>query len=76
MVLMPLTWFVKMVSFKLYTHVQQLGKMGTKVAELTDKYPGLTKAMGTAELALKALAVAGVGAAVGSRLFQRTNIPW
>ena len=55
----------------LQSTVQQLGKMGTKVAELTDQYPGLTKAMGTAELALKALAVAGVGAAVGGMIAGR-----
>ena len=55
----------------LQSTVQQLGKMGTKVAELTDQYPELTKAMGTAELALKALAVAGVGAAVGGMIAGR-----
>jgi hypothetical protein len=42
--------------------------MGVKVSELTDQYPPLTKAMGTAELALKALAVAGAGAAIGGFL--------
>ena len=55
----------------LQSTVQQLGKMGTTVAELTDQYPGLTKAMGAAELALKALAVAGAGAAVGSLVAGR-----
>ena len=55
----------------LQSTVQQLGKMGTKVAELTDQYPELTKAMGTAELALKALAVAGAGAAVGGMIAGR-----
>lgn len=55
----------------LQSTVQQLGKMGTKVAELTDQYPELTKAMGAAELALKALAVAGAGAAVGSLVAGR-----
>lgn len=55
----------------LQSTVQQLGKMGTKVAELTDQYPELTKAMGAAELALKALAVAGVGAAVGGMIAGR-----
>ena len=55
----------------LQSTVQQLGKMGATVAELTDQYPGLTKAMGTAELALKALAVAGVGAAVGGMIAGR-----
>ena len=52
----------------LQSTVQQLGEMGTKVSELTDQYPPLTKAMGTAELALKALAVAGAGAAIGGFL--------
>ena len=52
----------------LQSTVQKLGKMGVKLSELTDQYPPLTKAMGTAELALKALAVAGVGAAVGGFL--------
>ena len=55
----------------LQSTVQQLGKMGVKLSELTDQYPGLTKAMGTAELALKALAVAGVGAAVGGMIAGR-----
>ena len=55
----------------LQSTVQQLGKMGVKLSELTDQYPPLTKAMGTAELALKALAVAGVGAAVGGMIAGR-----
>ena len=55
----------------LQSTVQQIGKMGVKLSELTDQYPGLTKAMGTAELALKALAVAGVGAAVGGMIAGR-----
>ena len=55
----------------LQSTVQQLGKMGVKLSELTDQYPELTKAMGTAELALKALAVAGVGAAVGGMIAGR-----
>jgi hypothetical protein len=57
----------------LQSTVQQLGKMGTKVSELTDQYPPLTKAMGTAELALKALAVAGAGAAIGGFLGRRSR---
>lgn len=52
----------------LQSTVQQIGKMGVKLSELTDQYPPLTKAMGTAELALKALAVAGAGAAIGGFL--------
>ena len=55
----------------LQSTVQKLGKMGVKLSELTDQYPPLTKAMGTAELALKALAVAGVGAAVGGMIAGR-----
>ena len=55
----------------LQSTVQKLGKMGVKLSELTDQYPPLTKAMGTAELALKALAVAGAGAAVGSLVAGR-----
>ena len=55
----------------LQSTVQQLGKMGVKLSELTDQYPGLTTAMGTAELALKALAVAGAGAAVGGMIAGR-----
>jgi len=41
-----------------------LGDMGTKVAELTEKYPVLVTAMGGTELALKALTVAAGGAAL------------
>lgn len=41
-----------------------LGEMGTKMAELTEKYPVLVKTMGGTELALKALTVAAGGAAV------------
>ena len=55
----------------LQSTVQKLGKMGVKLSELTDQYPPLTKAMGTAELALKALAVAGAGAAVGGMIAGR-----
>lgn len=44
--------------------VGALGEMGTKVAELTAKYPTLVTAMGSAELALKTLAVAAGGAAI------------
>lgn len=40
-----------------------LGDMGTKMAELTEKYPVLVTAMGGTELALKALTVAAGGAA-------------
>ncbi|WP_336939170.1 hypothetical protein [Acinetobacter modestus] len=46
----------------LQTTVQSLGDMGTKVAELTEQYPQLVAAMGTAELALKTLAIAAGGA--------------
>ncbi|MCT9270109.1 hypothetical protein KTH70_02020 [Acinetobacter baumannii] len=42
-----------------------LGDMGQKVAEVTNKYPQLITAMGATELALKALAVAAGGAALG-----------
>ncbi|MBO2842471.1 hypothetical protein [Acinetobacter baumannii] len=42
-----------------------LGDMGQKVAEVTNKYPELITAMGATELALKALAVAAGGAALG-----------
>lgn len=52
----------------LQSTVQQIGKMGVKLSELTDQYPPLTKAMGIAELALKTLAVAGAGAAIGGFL--------
>ena len=41
-----------------------LGDMGTKMAELTDKYPVLVSAMGGTELALKALTIAAGGAAL------------
>lgn len=41
-----------------------LGDMGTKMAELTEKYPALVTAMGSTELALKALTVAAGGAAL------------
>jgi hypothetical protein len=47
----------------LETTVKSLGEMGTKVAELTEKYPVLVTAMGSTELALKALTVAAGGAA-------------
>ncbi len=43
--------------------VKNLGEMGTKVAELTEKYPILTDVIGSTELALKALTVAAGGAA-------------
>ncbi|HAV7104860.1 TPA: hypothetical protein JIE58_003956, partial [Acinetobacter baumannii] len=42
-----------------------LGDMGQKVTEITNKYPQLITAMGATELALKALAVAAGGAALG-----------
>ncbi|MDW5390543.1 hypothetical protein [Acinetobacter baumannii] len=42
-----------------------LGEMGQKVAEVTNKYPQLITAMGATELALKTLAVAAGGAALG-----------
>lgn len=41
-----------------------LGDMGTKMAELAEKYPVLNTAMGGTELALKALTVAAGGAAL------------
>ncbi|EKU67607.1 hypothetical protein BFR69_00685 [Acinetobacter pittii] len=41
-----------------------LGEMGQKVAEVTEKYPKLITAMGTTELALKALAFTAGGAAL------------
>lgn len=41
-----------------------LGDMGTKMAELAEKYPVLVKTMGGTELALKALTVAAGGAAL------------
>lgn len=41
-----------------------LGDMGTKMAELTEKYPVLVETMGATELALKALTVAAGGAAL------------
>lgn len=41
-----------------------LGEMGSKIAEVTNKYPLLITAMGTAELALKALAFSAGGAAL------------
>lgn len=45
-----------------------LGDMGAKVADLNEKYPVLITAMGSAELALKALAVAAGGAAIAQVL--------
>lgn len=48
----------------LQSTVDHIGNMGRKVAELTEEYPPLIKAMGTAELALKALAMAAGGAAL------------
>ncbi len=42
-----------------------LGEMGQKVAEVTEKYPALITAMGSTELALKALAFSAGGAALG-----------
>lgn len=48
----------------LQSTVDQLGDMGRKVAELTEEYPPLITAMGTTELALKALTLAAGGAAV------------
>ncbi|MBN6515561.1 hypothetical protein [Acinetobacter pittii] len=41
-----------------------LGEMGQKVAEVTNKYPALITAMGSTELALKALAFSAGGAAL------------
>ena len=44
--------------------IGKLGEMGTKIAELTEKYPALITVMGTTELALKALAFSAGGAAL------------
>lgn len=52
-----------------------LGEMGTKVAELNEKYPTLITAMGTAELALKTLAVAAGGAAIGQVITGKKGEP-
>lgn len=48
----------------LETTVKNLGEMGTKVAELTAKYPALITVMGSTELALKTLTVAAGGASI------------
>lgn len=44
--------------------VKSLGEMGTKVAELTAKYPALITVMGSTELALKTLTIAAGGASI------------
>ena len=52
-----------------------LGDMGTKMAELADKYPVLVKTMGGTELALKALTVAAGGAAFAMIAGGKGNAP-
>lgn len=52
-----------------------LGDMGTKMAELTEKYPVLVDTMGVTELALKALTVAAGGAAFAMIAGGKGNSP-
>ena len=52
-----------------------LGDMGTKMAELTEKYPVLVTAMGGTELALKALTVAAGGASLAMLISQKKDSP-